>query len=250
MSNKPFKFFPENKNGRDFVVGDIHGMFPALEELLEDHIHFDTSIDRLFCVGDLIDRGPESHRITEFLAKPWFHSIIGNHEVMLLESEHSDSIMRSWIVNNGGEWWENVDEKEQKIIRDCVRELPLAIEVATRSGNIGILHADIPPNTPWQTAIKNLSSDQELSDYVLWSRNRHRQYKLNNTTDQVEGIDLLILGHTPVDKPLYISNICYLDTGAIYRSTRGLGTLSVLEIQPRLKLYQISTKKKKKVPWL
>lgn len=52
---------PENQNGRDFVVGDIHGHFAMLNELMEV-VAFDRNVDRLFAVGDLIDRGPNSVR--------------------------------------------------------------------------------------------------------------------------------------------------------------------------------------------
>ena len=64
--------FGLNEDGRDFVVGDIHGMFQHLTELLEQ-IEFDEGSDRLFSVGDLVDRGPESHRALEWLDKPWFY---------------------------------------------------------------------------------------------------------------------------------------------------------------------------------
>ncbi len=51
-----------NQAGRDFVVGDVHGCFRTLEcALLE--IEFDPSRDRLFGVGDLVNRGP--HRDAE-----------------------------------------------------------------------------------------------------------------------------------------------------------------------------------------
>ncbi len=56
MSYTPFKFFGKNSSGRDFVVGDIHGSFGALEQLLQ-RLNFDPDCDRVFAVGDLIDRG-------------------------------------------------------------------------------------------------------------------------------------------------------------------------------------------------
>jgi len=54
-----FPRFACNAVGRDFAVGDIHGCFSHLRRSLEA-IGFDASVDRLFSVGDLIDRGPES----------------------------------------------------------------------------------------------------------------------------------------------------------------------------------------------
>lgn len=237
----PFKHYTTNKEGRDFVVGDIHGMFESLENLLSD-IGFDSGYDRVFAVGDLIDRGPQSDRVLEFLDQPWFFSIKGNHEIMLIESEHDQSMFRSWTTNNGGDWWLTTPADEQKIIRERLTELPIVIEVSTNSGKIGLVHADIPTGMTWKKFVSSIQKDEELCNYVLWSRNRYRHYRITNSTDRIEDIDLVILGHTPVDHPIHISNICYLDTGAAYKSRKGLGKLSILEIQPQLKLHQITTK--------
>jgi len=49
--------FALNTHRRDFAVGDIHGAFDALQRAMEA-IGFDARKDRLFSVGDLVDRGP------------------------------------------------------------------------------------------------------------------------------------------------------------------------------------------------
>lgn len=239
MIQTPFKHYTTNKKGRDFVVGDIHGMFESLENLLRG-ISFNPSNDRVFAVGDLIDRGPQSHRVLEFLDQPWFFSIKGNHEIMLIESEYDKNMFRSWTTNNGGDWWLTIPEDQQKIIRDRLTELPIVIEVSTDSGKIGLVHADIPTGMTWREFVSGIQTDEELCNYVLWSRNRIRHYRITQSTDRVEDIDLVVLGHTPVENPIHISNICYLDTGAAYQR-KGLGKLSVLEIQPQLKIHQINT---------
>jgi len=53
------KRHPCNHQGRDFVIGDLHGCLPLLHRLL-DHVRFDPAGDRVFSTGDLIDRGPFS----------------------------------------------------------------------------------------------------------------------------------------------------------------------------------------------
>ena len=50
------KHFPLNDLGRDFIIGDLHGHWSVLERLLEE-VSFDKAKDRLFSVGDLVDRG-------------------------------------------------------------------------------------------------------------------------------------------------------------------------------------------------
>ena len=56
--------FERNRIGRDFAVGDIHGCFTALQIAL-DAIGFSPETDRLFCAGDLVDRGPGSHLVVD-----------------------------------------------------------------------------------------------------------------------------------------------------------------------------------------
>lgn len=68
-----------NERGKDYAVGDVHGHFTKLQQQL-DAIGFNQDVDRLFSVGDLVDRGPECDRVLDWLAKPWFHPVRGNHE--------------------------------------------------------------------------------------------------------------------------------------------------------------------------
>lgn len=83
--NARLERFCLNPHGRDVAVGDIHGNFSMLEQGLKP-IGFDPVVDRLFSLGDLADRGPESHRVGEWLAQPWFHAVSGNHDLMTWRS--------------------------------------------------------------------------------------------------------------------------------------------------------------------
>lgn len=237
MTSSPFKFFSINKQGRDFVVGDIHGMFSLLESQLE-RLNFNPRIDRVFSVGDLIDRGPESYRVIEFLDKPWFFSIMGNHETMLINAERNKTTYKSWIKHHGGIWWKDIDSVTQIKIRDRLSKLPIVFEVATALGKIGIVHADVPVGLSWKALIQDIQQDQELVDYLLWSRNRYKYIKLTHETIEVDGIDLVVMGHTPIEKPLQIENLYYIDTGAAYLNDDKLGHLTLLQIQPELKTFQ------------
>ena len=75
---------PSNDQGRDYVVGDLHGCRQLLDQLLE-FVDFSPENDRLFSVGDLIDRGSDSLGCLALLEKPWFYAVRGNHEEMLLD---------------------------------------------------------------------------------------------------------------------------------------------------------------------
>lgn len=241
MSHTPFKFFGKNLKGRDFVVGDIHGCFSALEQLLQQ-VAFNEAHDRLFSVGDLIDRGSESHRAVEFLSHEWFHAIRGNHEQMLLDSFSSDEVLDNWVRYNGGAWWKQIPESMKPRIRRIIAKLPLAFEVSTANGHIGIVHADIPTGVAWHQFIRLLDADPDMQEYALWSRNRYKHLKLLGKTVVVDGIDAVIFGHTPVSQVLQTANFYYIDTGAALLEDTSLGKLTLLQIHPTLTTFQLSTR--------
>ena len=49
-----------------YAIGDIQGCYAPLDRMLE-LIAFDAAVDRLWIVGDLVNRGPESLRVLRFL---------------------------------------------------------------------------------------------------------------------------------------------------------------------------------------
>lgn len=217
---------PRNQNGRDFCVGDIHGMFGMLDRLLEA-VQFDKNHDRLLSVGDLVDRGPESLRALEFLAQPWFYAIRGNHEDMLLscyENPQDQGTAKMW-AQNGGDWWQDTDEQNRHAMHSAVNKLPLAIEVDTQIGKVGIVHADIPPGLDWDSFLARVEEgDEYVEQIALWSRTRARMHKI---AGEISGIARVYCGHNIVDAPLQAGNVRYIDTGAYLPEA---GQLTMVEI--------------------
>jgi serine/threonine protein phosphatase 1 len=82
-SVKPCLYLPRNAKGRGFVVGDLHGHRALLEHELS-RLSFDPRCDRVLSVGDLVDRGPDSVATLSLIEEPWFHAVLGDHELMLL----------------------------------------------------------------------------------------------------------------------------------------------------------------------
>ena len=79
----PLKTFEANTSGRDFVVGDLHGSYSAFQNLLKG-LDFDKTVDRMFSVGDLVDRGPDSVSCLSLIQEPWFNAVLANHEVAMI----------------------------------------------------------------------------------------------------------------------------------------------------------------------
>ncbi len=70
---------------RTFAVGDIQGCLDPLKHLL-DKVKFDETKDQLWCVGDLVNRGPDSLGTLEFLhsMRKSLKVVLGNHDLHLL----------------------------------------------------------------------------------------------------------------------------------------------------------------------
>ena len=67
-----------------YIVGDIQGCFASLQALLEEMSFGST--DTLWCVGDLVNRGPDSLATLRFLRGlgERFACVLGNHDLHFL----------------------------------------------------------------------------------------------------------------------------------------------------------------------
>jgi len=201
--------FALNAAGRDFVVGDIHGFFGALQDAMAS-VGFDHSVDRLFSVGDLGDRGPDSADAIVWMGKPWFHPVKGNHEAMACQYfvEPIPEVKR-WFVSNGGQWFVDLPFELQRAIATAFVHLPLAIEIETKNGLVGIVHAEVPGDD-W--ACWDEVSTAQTERIALWSRDRINHQECG----VVKGVYRVYVGHTPLREVQQLGNVRYIDTGAVF----------------------------------
>lgn len=206
-----------NTEGRDFIVGDIHGAYNSVLAAMK-LANFEGSRDRIFAVGDLMDRGPDSWRCAKFLAHRYVRSIRGNHEDMLLELYAKgvpDEEVLQWAArHNGFGWWLLVPETQRLEILWAIALLPTVIELETPRGTVGLVHADVPAGMDWSTFIKEVEAENpKVLETALWGRDR-----LQSGNDEgVKGIGRLFVGHTPQWGGLRrLGNVYAVDSGAIF----------------------------------
>ena len=207
-----------NTAGRDFVVGDIHGAFDLVWRAMEA-AHFDPATDRLFSVGDLIDRSPGSRRCAKFLAQPYVYAVRGNHEDMLLDlcadGDPRPEVLRfAARINPGFSWWLDVPETDRRPILEALSALPIAITIETARGTVGIVHADVPEGLSWQDFTARLAAQDEKTWHIaLYGRDR-----IHSEDDSgVPGVGRIFVGHTPRwDGLRRYGNVYAVDTGAVF----------------------------------
>ncbi len=226
-----FKHYGPNTQGRDYAVGDIHGHFSRLEATLE-RARFDPNRDRLFSVGDLVDRGPESPRALEWLNQPWFHAVQGNHEVLTRQYVDQDPQLdpRDYL-GSGGAWFMESPPSQQREYAERFAQLPVALEIETAQGLVGLVHAHCPFPS-WTTLREYLSGALpyviELEETFQWSRARLKA----RDESEVRDVRAVVVGHTPLRRPRRLGNVWHIDTAGWsegYFSLLELGQLRVVQ---------------------
>lgn len=209
---------PQNHAGRDFVVGDIHFKTRELHKGLQA-LSFDKSVDRLIAVGDLIDRGPGMLDGLKLLGEPWFFTVKGNHEQMLIDAYRANP--RLPYSDHGARWWLTIDDESKPMIIDKLESLPLVIEVETARGVVGVVHADVPGGLAWDDFTQSLKNPQ-IQDVALWGRERIKKHHRGG----VPGAWRVCVGHTWIPHSLRLGNVLALDvTGG------GDGPLAIYSLQ-------------------
>lgn len=250
----PVRHFEKNTSGRDFIAGDLHGCFAQLERELEVR-RYDPSRDRIFAVGDLVDRGFDSPLVLNVVHRYDIQSVRGNHEDTIVRWRlHGarDAVVRS----NGGEWLLDMagDEQSVNAIVAYMAELPYAIEIETDFGLVGIVHANVPLQS-WPSTIRALKKeglDGYVRRKVIWDRSRWmlrtpggvasmRRAAVQlfrrlspgwrDACGRVKGVAAVVVGHTPSPTPIVSGNVINVDTGLVFG---GCLTLLCLDEIPAL----------------
>ena len=246
---------PKNEVGRDFVIGDIHANKERFDDALAS-VTFDKENDRLFCVGDLIDRGEEPLEILAHLNEPWFFSIIGNHEQLIFdrfELPISGGIYGSFTKTrrdavklhkgNGGDWFCELTDAKQQEIYLSLKQLPFAITLVTELGDIGLVHAEVPEEFySWLHFIDALQEDEQVRKNAIWRREAISEFydmvRLERWKDSqvdyswVEDVELTVHGHTGVHEAVCHGNQIWIDTGHVTKE------LTIIEVSKLFELVE------------
>ncbi|MBM3603154.1 MAG: serine/threonine protein phosphatase [Alphaproteobacteria bacterium] len=211
---------------RLYAIGDIHGQLDLLKAAHERVFH-DGGRDAVIAhVGDLIDRGPDSRGVVDYLmrgrdeGRPWIVTR-GNHDRFLPAFvERAD-----WVdpgLSSGQHWVDHPglgaaatlhsygidpDRPREAVLRDAVRAVPVSHLHYLASLPLWwlhplalVVHAGIRPGRDLQA--------QEEQDLV-WIRAPF----LESRTDFGP---LVVHGHTALDRPARYRNRLNLDGGAAY----------------------------------
>ena len=214
--------------GRDWVVGDVHGCFTTLRGALHA-IDFEHGRDRLFSVGDLIDRDPNSIEALEWLAGERFEAVVmGNHEAQMVRLLHTGEILTPSKAYQ--QWMWQIERHELYHWHQALRALPLAVTVETAHGRVGIVHCSAWGDS-WSATINALESRDIVAINRVLLGIDEQERRAGPSGDEVAGIDRVIAGHDARSEVERHGNMWRIDTGAGFPALNRL-TLARIDVDP------------------
>jgi len=225
-----------------YAVGDVHGCYDQLRELLaqitrdwESRAKGRTA-SLIFC-GDYVDRGPASREVLDALC--WLkrrgpfnvHFLKGNHEQVMLDYIAEPVVTRVWMRWGGADTLRSygvippaVDDPADKHVvarDDLLERMPAShlrfletLELMVGIGDYAFVHAGIRPGVPL---------DEQVQDDLLWIRDDFLPV-------QEEHERVIVHGHSwKSDRPVILPHRIGIDTGA-YET----GVLTALRIEDGL----------------
>lgn len=138
-----------------YAVGDLQGCLDPLKCLL-DRVAFDPARDRLWLVGDLVNRGPKSLETLRFLfaMRDSVTCVLGNHDLHLLAVAHNvERLKKSDTLR------EIIEAPDAWDLLDWLRRQKLVHYDEAR--DIAMVHAGIPPMWTLAKALKRAAEVEE-----------------------------------------------------------------------------------------
>jgi serine/threonine protein phosphatase 1 len=226
---------PTDRVSDIFAIGDIHGcldLLLAAEQRIFDRMVGSTTPALVVCLGDYVDRGPDSRGVIEHLRiqmqRPFYRiSVCGNHDDLFFNFIRGERFDRGWLDRLGGistlasygidaRHLLSLDPHGQRLKEAVATHVPDAhlaflesLPVAVSIGNYLFVHAGIAPGRPL---------DDQTDAELMWMREPFL----------TEGPRLgltVIHGHTPSASVQYGPDRIGIDTGAY-----ATGKLSVIHI--------------------
>ena len=139
-----------------YAIGDIQGCYAAFAKLLE-RLRFDPNNDRLWLVGDLVNRGPQSLEVLREVVAlgDCVSSVLGNHDLHLLAVAAG---VRK--LSRTDTFSDVLKAKDSDKLLEWLRHRPLIVRNEKR--NRLLVHAGIPPAWSISRTVKEASKVEDL----------------------------------------------------------------------------------------
>ncbi len=211
----------KDEKGPFDIIGDVHGCFDELCELLkklghENHGKFHPEGRKLLFLGDLVDRGPKTPDVLRLVM-----GIVKEGKGFCVRGNHDDKLRRKLqgrdvkIAHGLDESLKQLDPGSQEFKEEIIDFLDkLAYYYELDDGKLVIAHAGIKE--------KDIGHDSpRVRAFCMYGETTG---KLDESglpirypwADEYSGLALIAYGHTPVGKIKWVNNTINIDTGCVF----------------------------------
>lgn len=211
MARPLIRHVDSTPGGRLIFIGDIHGCFDELLELLARVAPAENDV--VVSVGDIVTKGPATDRCLDLWRERRYLAVQGNNEIKLLA--RARPLIRLFA------------RKERKVMHRrellaYLRSWPLVIDFPTE--RVTVVHGGFLPRM--DVTPEAIEREQNVIPHLRWIRKLSGEWHpipkgLKRKDDVLwsekwRGDRFVLYGHTPVREPKYDRHALGLDTGCVY----------------------------------
>ena len=204
------------------IIGDVHGCLDELTTML----YYYGKGREIISVGDLVDKGPKSHRVVEYFM---LHGqcVLGNHEELHIRYHRHEKRREEQGVTNPMKRRPDEFKKTYSKLRyrsnlpifAWLDTLPPYIELYEH--DVVVIHGGVLPGYSYKTMDpKLLCRVRDVKDDGTMARLGHIKDPNTRTLHwpetRTDKGPLIVYGHDPFPEVRYVNNTLCLDTGCVY----------------------------------
>ena len=218
-----------NKNESNiYVCSDLHGnynFYKAITRELKEN-------DRLYVLGDVIDRGKDGIKILQDVIKRkekgQVEFLVGNHELMMVQSLflNNEKVRNDWLIDgNGGketlEEFNKLDVNEQNKMKEFLLNSYVYKNIKINNKPVHLVHAksiqDKEENNEKTLGEMIKEGNENKIHEALWSRDPDKSIASPHPQSARPGV-FTVIGHSPTDdnKVNYKDDYMDIDCGGGY----------------------------------
>lgn len=220
---------------RTLVIGDIHGGFKALEQVL--HRANVTPEDKLIFLGDYVDGWSDSSRVISYLIglqhKNECIFVKGNHDKWCEDWIKTSDSNPIWLFHGGKSTVESYKDISDSEKMQHLRFFQSMIHYYVDDSNRLFIHAGFSSmhgveKEPYES---NYSWDRTLWELALVMKDNPIPENSPFYPKRLSHYTKIFIGHTPttnykIDIPIKADKLINMDTGAAFK-----GTLTIMDIE-------------------
>ncbi|MFC7441896.1 polynucleotide kinase-phosphatase [Laceyella putida] len=209
------------------IIGDIHGCYAELVELLEKlgyrvtgtgaDIRVEPPVGRrAIFLGDLVDRGPDSPSVLRLVMSMVKQGkalcVPGNHDVKLLKKlngrqvqvKHGLEVTLAQLERESPEWIEEMRQFLQRLVSHYVLD----------DGKLVVAHAGMKEE--YQGRASSVIRDFALYGETTGETDEFGLPVRLNWAESYRGRATVVYGHTPIPEPIWCNRTLNIDTGCVF----------------------------------